>query len=40
MKKFIGCSIVCAALLLAACDNKENSYEFAQIVDPEGEPVL
>lgn len=40
MKKFIGCSIVCAALLLAACDNKENSYEFAQIVYPEGESVL
>ena len=37
MKKFIWSAIVCAAAVFAACDNKGNSYEFAQIVYPVGE---
>ncbi len=40
MKKFIWSAIVCAAAVFAACDNKGNSYEFAQIVYPVGESVL
>ena len=34
MKKSIGCSLLLSAILLAACDKKENSYDFAQILYP------
>lgn len=36
MKKVIGFSVALAAVLFAACDNKENSYNFAQIIYPSG----
>ena len=36
MKKVVGFSVALAAVLFAACDNKENSYNFAQIIYPSG----
>ena len=36
MKKADGFSVALAAVLFAACDNKENSYNFAQIIYPSG----
>lgn len=39
MKKVLGFSIAWAAVLFAACDNKENSYNFAQIVYPGEQPA-
>lgn len=36
MKKLLGASIALSAALLVACDNKENSYNFAQILYPTG----
>ena len=36
MKKVVGFSVALAAVLFAACENKENSYNFAQIIYPSG----
>ena len=40
MKKVIGISVALAAVLFSACDEKENSYSFVQIIYPRGSSVL